>query len=232
MGQLREGSIHSSYNDFWAKEIKKLEDADVSKVRNPKEALSAILDYFDNKGITVIPSTIDDWDEFEVESQGTLGGKLTGYENNDWLVYIRYPIVLPQNAKYDVEIVGPYSQGWFWRGSVDYYGAISEDISFNKLTVDTSSGIAGNFILDSPTYKFDGLSTTLNLVETITLRCPYCWDFVFEFDSRNSGYGDRSESIVLPVITHHQVVITIDHGQVVYALMDGKWDMLQQEMTI
>jgi hypothetical protein len=80
------------------------------------------------------------------------------------------------------------------------------------------------------TFVFDGIEGSFQLTETLTLRCPYCWQFIFEFDSAQAGYGDRTGQMLAQVIAHHIAVITIDHLEVTRAVMDDQWDMLQQKM--
>ena len=53
--------------------------------------------------------------------------------------------------------------------------------------------------------------------------------FVFEFKSRNSGYGNRTEQTPDQVVTDHTTVVTVIKGNVTSALLDQKWDMLKQE---
>ncbi len=95
-----------------------------------------------------------------------------------------------------------------------------------KWTVEESRIIAENFIMNSPTYKFDGFD--LRYVETQTMRCPYCWGFVFEFQSRHAGYGGRTGKILLQVITEHKARVVVDHGKVISAILDEKWSELNQ----
>ena len=90
--------------------------------------------------------------------------------------------------------------------------------------------IAKDYLLNSLTFKFDGIEDTLELVATNTCACPYCWQFVFEFECRHAGYGDRADQIPAEVITPHTAGITIDQGEVVSAIMDNQWDMMKQKM--
>ncbi len=68
------------------------------------------------------------------------------------------------------------------------------------------------------------------MTDTQTAGCPSCWEFTFEFDSRHAGYGDRTGQVLAQVITPHRAVVTVEEGEVTSAVMDGKWDMLRQEM--
>ena len=99
----------------------------------------------------------------------------------------------------------------------------------NGVSEEESLNISQQFLKNSPTYKFDGIEDTLKHEETLTLRCPYCWQFIFTFDSRQTGYGNRTGQMLAQVITHHTARITVEQGEVTYAVLDSKWDMLQQE---
>jgi hypothetical protein len=104
------------------------------------------------------------------------------------------------------------------------------------ITEAESREIARAFVENSPTYQFDGFDLVYN--QTIVLRCPSCWMFVFEFKSRHAGYGDRTGQVLAQVITPHTAVITVINGTVTGAVLDEQWDMITQtyfqeaEMTI
>lgn len=89
--------------------------------------------------------------------------------------------------------------------------------------------IATNFIKNEATYKFDGIFETFKLNKTIT-SSKYSWEFYFEYQSRNSGYGDRINAIINPVITNHTAVISMQKGIINSAILDNKWDMKAQKL--
>jgi hypothetical protein len=97
-------------------------------------------------------------------------------------------------------------------------------------TQQESQQIALEFLKSSATYKFDGIEDTLTLADTLVLRCPSCWTFVYKFDSRHAGYGDRTGEVLAQVITPHEAAITVIQGEVTDAILDGKWDMGFQMM--
>lgn len=99
----------------------------------------------------------------------------------------------------------------------------------NIVNEEDSRNIAQQFLKNSTTYQFDGIEETLKHQETLTLRCPYCWQYIFTFDSRQAGYGDRTGQMLAQVITPHTARITVEQGNVTYAVLDDTWDMLQQE---
>ena len=92
-------------------------------------------------------------------------------------------------------------------------------------TEQESQQIALEFLTNEATYLFDGIEETVKLVKTETLRCPSCWTFVYQFDSRHAGYGDRTGQMLAQVITPHEAAITVVQGDIAGAVMDGRWDM-------
>ena len=99
-----------------------------------------------------------------------------------------------------------------------------------RVSKEESEEIARNYLLNSPTFKFDGIEDSLELAATYEATCPYCWQFVFEFQCRHAGYGDRTGQMLAEVITPHTAGITVDQGEVVSAIMDDQWDMIKQKM--
>lgn len=115
-----------------------------------------------------------------------------------------------------------------------FYGQLSCPIQqqatiTNGVSEEESLNVAQQFLKNSPTYKFDGIEETLKHKDTLTLRCQYCWQFIFTFDSRQAGYGDRTGQMLAQVITPHTARITVEQGKVTYAVLDNKWDILKQE---
>ncbi len=97
-----------------------------------------------------------------------------------------------------------------------------------KYTEEESLEIAEKFVLDDSTYTFDGEGLTHTGTEA--LQCPSCWEFTFEFTSRQAGYGDRSDQMVAQVITPHVAKVTVENGKVTRAVLDDEWDMIDEEM--
>ena len=117
-------------------------------------------------------------------------------------------------------------------GTLGY--ALSQDGDNDGLTPVTQDGsqrLAEDYLVSSPTFVFDGIEDTLRLVGIHPMLCPFCWEFEFEFQCRHAGYGDRSGQAVAEVITPHTARIMVQEGEVVHAIMDDRWDMMNQEMT-
>jgi len=90
-------------------------------------------------------------------------------------------------------------------------------------------GIAQEFIKSSPTFAFDGMPETLE-VELVAIRESFPEQYVIEadFDSLHGGYGDRTDQMVIQVITQHTMNLVVINGEVTSAILDGKWDELNQ----
>jgi hypothetical protein len=98
------------------------------------------------------------------------------------------------------------------------------------ISQEESQEIARQYVINEPTFVFDGMGETLALVSTTTLKCPYCWEFAYQFDCRQSGYGNRTGLMVAQVITSHTASIVVQEGKVTSAVMDGSWDMMGQKL--
>ena len=97
-------------------------------------------------------------------------------------------------------------------------------------TLEESRAVAEDYLESSPTFAFDGIEGSIVLVGNETMRCPYCWAFSFDFECSHAGYGDRTGQYLAQVITPHTAWIAVHRGEVVQAVMDGVWDMIEQQM--
>lgn len=99
-----------------------------------------------------------------------------------------------------------------------------------RYTEEQARQTAEQYVRNSPTFRFDGIEDSLELVETLYPDMEYAWQFVFRFESRHAGYGDRTGQALAQVITPHEATVAVERGEVVNAIMDEKWDMMAQEM--
>ena len=105
---------------------------------------------------------------------------------------------------------------------------VSYEFSEKPVSEEESLKIAHEFLLNSPTFKFDGMRETVELVKSSYSEDHSGWEFVFTFSCRHAGYGDRSGQALLQVITPHTMYIRVEDGKVVYAVIDGSWDVIEQ----
>jgi len=89
-----------------------------------------------------------------------------------------------------------------------------------------SYAIAKRFLEDCPTFAFDGIEDTLDIAQVMQREYPPGWLFRFEFNSQHTGYGDRRYESLIPEITRHEAVITVEEERVTKAVMDRSWDMI------
>jgi hypothetical protein len=99
-----------------------------------------------------------------------------------------------------------------------------------NLSIDGNALIASNFVKNEATYKFDGIPETFKLTGTTSIKCPLCREFQFEYQSRNSGYGDRTGAVVATVITDHKAKVVVEGETISSAILDDIWDMKAQRL--
>ena len=198
-------------------------------VKDAAEARQVAIKYLQGKDIAEAPNLDTKWQESDETPPGLVGAASKYFTSGEWAVSISYPVVRPDLTVYRVVIIST-KLGWHWKGEVKADGTLTEISAFQRMTKETSKEVAEVFVINSPTFVFDGIETSFQLTESLTLQCPYCWQYIFEFDSAQAGYGDRTGQMLAEVITHHVAVITIDHMEVTRAVMDEQWDMLQQKM--
>lgn len=88
--------------------------------------------------------------------------------------------------------------------------------------------VAESFLRNSPTFRFDGLPDSVDLLGAAAGDCTTCREFTFGFESSHPGYGDRSTMTLDGAVTQHKAVITIEDGLVTAARIDNVWDVLTQ----
>jgi hypothetical protein len=80
--------------------------------------------------------------------------------------------------------------------------------------------IAKHFIMNAPTYAFDGIDGTILFNQTISLESwPVQYIVILSFESRQAGYGDRTGEMLDQVITTHIATVEVVNGEVVHAVM-------------
>lgn len=95
---------------------------------------------------------------------------------------------------------------------------------------DAAVELALEFVKNSPTFLFDGMSETVKVVDTIIMESyPVQYVVIIEFDSRHAGFGDRTGEVLAQVITHHRAGVKVVEGEVIVAILDDVWDMVNQE---
>lgn len=90
------------------------------------------------------------------------------------------------------------------------------------------SDVARNWIeTESPTYLFDGSNLLLTGSRKIE---DDVYEYTFTFDSRQAGYGDRTDEVSAQVITEHEIVVRVEGMRVVSAITDGVYNEMTGEL--
>ncbi len=164
------------------------------------------------------------------ESDAAAGTSVLRASAGDWRANVSMPVTL-EEYEYHLTVTHP-SEGWYWEGSVhDVTGTVTEHRPLVQLTEDTALETAREFVTSSPTYLYDGIEETFELVTAREVSGrDYSWVFFFRFDSSSPGYGNRTGHTFTEVPTPHRVVVEVEKGEVVQATIDEAWDMLAQEV--
>ena len=204
-----------------------------SEIEGAKDARDAVLTYLQEREAQNAPSADIVWQEEDVTPKDEAGHPVPGavhreFTSDEWTIKVSYAVLPPERTVYQV-VVSSIKLGWHWKGSVKADGSVTELSAFKQMSEEESHKIAEEFLRNSPTFVFDGIEDTFTLTNTLLLRCPYCWVFLFEFDSRHPGYADRTGKVLAEVITPHRAVIAVEQLEITSAVMDDKWDMLRRE---
>jgi len=98
----------------------------------------------------------------------------------------------------------------------------------NEINFGKSQEIARKWMLNQcPTYVYDGFD--LEYLDGKTLEAENTYRFVFSFQSRASGYGNRKGQFLAQVITDHKTEITVKDGTVTRAITDGIYDEINEK---
>lgn len=101
--------------------------------------------------------------------------------------------------------------------------------SSQQFTEGKSLAFAQNYLINAPTYKFDGVNQSVQVVNSKTIG-QNGWEFSFTFSCSHAGYGDRTGQVLAQVITTHSARIQVVNGKVTSAILDDKWDEFNQKM--
>ena len=111
-----------------------------------------------------------------------------------------------------------YERGWLSKSP--------HDLDYKILAKEA----ARQFIISSPTFKYDGIEDTLKIgVYAVRESLPPIVSLSATFSLNHEGYGDRTGEILNDSITNHTMTILISKGtKIQVALIDDMWDELNQ----
>jgi len=133
---------------------------------------------FDEKCVEFLRSYMEELDPGKVGAPGTEVFVLRGLADGSTEITFSY------KRPWEVEVLKTET----------YTVNISGDMvaPSDGLSKEESQQAVEEFVAGCPTFQFDGMADTLELVSSDTLRCPFCYASTFQFQSRHAGYGDRT----------------------------------------
>ena len=89
---------------------------------------------------------------------------------------------------------------------------------------------ARRFILESPTFAFDGLIDTLQ-VEFVSVMesFPVQYNIEARYTSAHAGFGNREGQMLAQVLTPHTVKLIVSEDRVISAITDKDWDEMNSQ---
>lgn len=193
------------------------------------DARDAAVDYLNQQFDSNVPAEDISWQEEDVTPANIVGSVSKSFTSGGWTALVSYPVVRPDLTVYQVALSNRDS-GWRWEGTVKADGSVTETSPLQQITEEQSRQIAEDFVKNCPTFVFDGMTNTLKYVDTVVLRTPFGWQFHFQFESLHAGYGDRTGQMVAQAITPHTAEVNVINGKVSGAVLDARWNILEQKM--
>jgi len=95
-------------------------------------------------------------------------------------------------------------------------------------TEEQAVDIALDFVVNSPTFLFDGIMYSVEMASVEPLRMLWTWEVKVRFQCSHAGYGDRTGMVLAQVITAHEIRVVVSEGVVIRATVDETWDELNQ----
>ncbi|WKT58169.1 hypothetical protein QVH35_01265 [Candidatus Nitrosotenuis chungbukensis] len=93
--------------------------------------------------------------------------------------------------------------------------------------------IAQRFVRgESPTFTFDGIADTVDLVGVTAMPNPQEYEIVIQFTSAHGGFGNREGQMLTQALTPHEMRILISEGSVISAVIDETWDELNNQYVL
>jgi len=95
------------------------------------------------------------------------------------------------------------------------------------------TNIAREFVMQSPTFAFDGMQDTLEFGPVAIMESdPIQYGIEASFTSSHGGFGDRTDQIVTEDLTPHKMKIVISENEVISAVTDDSWDELNNQYVL
>lgn len=127
-----------------------------------------------------------------------------------------------------------------------YFAPVYSSVAINPIADQKPSGKIGSdvfeaeknqaidaarkFILQSPTFAYDGMFDTLKIRYVSVMESyPVQYNIEATYTSAHGGFGDRSDQIVTQVLTPHKVELIVTEGKITSAVTDKTWDELHQQ---
>lgn len=93
-------------------------------------------------------------------------------------------------------------------------------------TQEQASAMSLILIKNSPTFSYDGVKDSVQLIKAESPDNGQTWKLVYSFKTAHPGHGDRSDHVLAQVVTGHTAEITVTKCKITAAVCDKTWDLL------
>jgi len=138
--------------------------------------------------------------------------------------------LLPGESKPVKFLVSVPREGSYTVGMGNLTASFEAKKPAKKVTEDENRRVATDYLLNSPTFKFDGIEGSVRLIVPQALKYNDAWEFIYKFKCAHPGYGDRSGEMVAQAVTPHTARIIVRRGEVTFAVIDEKWGIRGQRV--
>jgi hypothetical protein len=121
-------------------------------------------------------------------------------------------------------------------GALPAFSLYTSAVSLNawspgqEFSADGAVSTAKVYLMGMPTYAFDGMADTIEVLKVEPLRMLNTWEVTIAFTSRHGGYGDRTGQMLAQVLTPHVSRIVVSEGRVIRAVTDDAFDEMDERM--
>jgi len=168
------------------------------------------------------------WSGGRVTPEGLVGHETYVYTNEGWKVTVEYNVVAPEHLTYEVVVE---HNGLLWTGTVREGVVTETSCGETQYTEQQAVDAALNFLLNAPTFKWDGITESVKVLGAYRATHPIpTWIVQIKFTCAHGGYGDRTGQIVTQALTDHVTRITVQEGRILNAYIDDAWDEVNQKL--
>jgi hypothetical protein len=101
---------------------------------------------------------------------------------------------------------------------------VFQQFNVDDFTQEEAVVIAEDYLRTSPTFSFDGIEDSIEVIEVEEQSTLNTWGVRIEYTSSHGGYGDRTDQVLTEALEDHEMWIVVSHDTVVEAVTDDMFN--------